>query len=127
LQPGPRRYPAGQEKNDRRREFRDLAGEPPWKLFNTFRSGTRIPGGEMMIQAQSRVITFLEKISHEFDGRMVAAVYRADVIRAAICHYTGVPLDLSLRVEISPASLSVLEKDCGARLIRLNDTGELLF
>jgi len=58
---------------------------------------------------------------------MVAAVSHADVIRAAICHYTGVPLDLSPRVEISPASLSVLEKDCGARLIRLNDTGELLF
>ncbi len=110
------------------RTFRDLASEPSWKFFNTFRSGTRIPSGEMMIQVQSRVVTFLEKISHEFHGRAVAAVSHADVIRAAICHYTGIALDLSLRVEISPASVSVLEiEDWGARLVRLNDTGELLF
>ena len=110
------------------RTFRGLAGEASWKFFNTFRAGTRIPGGEMMIQVQSRVVTFLEKISHDFRGRTVAAVSHADVIRAAICHYTGIPLDLSLRLEISPASVSVLEiEDWGARLVRVNDTGDLLF
>ena len=39
---------------------------------------------------------------------------------------SGVPLDLLQRVEISPASFSVLAiYDWGARVIRLNDTGEL--
>ena len=108
------------------RRFRDLAGDACWKFFNTFRGGTRIPGGEMMIEVQARAVTFLEKISHQFAARTVAVVSHADVIRAAICHYTGVPLDLSMRLEVSPASVSVLEiAEWGARLVRLNDTGEL--
>jgi probable phosphoglycerate mutase len=37
-----------------------------------------------------------------------------------------VPLDLFQRIEISPASVSVLAlHDWGARLLRLNDTGNL--
>ena len=107
------------------RSFEELAEEPVWKRFNTFRGGTRIPGGEMMIEVQARIVTFLERISNEFRDRTMALVTHADVIRAAVCHYAGIPLDLSLRVEISPASLSILEiADWGARLVRLNDTGD---
>jgi broad specificity phosphatase PhoE len=107
------------------RSFEELAEEPVWKRFNTFRGGTRIPGGEMMIEVQARIVTFLQRISNEFRDRTMALVTHADVIRAAVCHYAGIPLDLSLRVEISPASLSILEiADWGARLVRLNDTGD---
>jgi broad specificity phosphatase PhoE len=106
------------------RRFEDLGSEPAWKRLHAFRSGTRIPGGEMIIEVQTRVVTFLERVSHDFHGRTIAVVSHADVIRAAVSHYLGVPLDLSLRIEISPASLSVIElEDAGPRLILLNDTG----
>src|SRR5215469_2502773 len=109
------------------RSFEELAADSRWKYFNTFRSGTRIPAGEMMIEVQVRVVTFLEKLSGELSGRTIAIISHADVIRAALCHYIGIPLDLSVRMEISPASVSVLQiEEWGARLVRMNDTGELV-
>jgi len=103
----------------------ELRADPVWTSFNRFRGGIRIPGGEMMLEVQCRAVSFLEKISHTCRGATVAVVSHADVIRAAVCHYAGIALDLSLHLEISPASLSILEiEDRGARLIRLNDTGD---
>src|SRR5579862_3366744 len=105
------------------RRFDELAADPSWRLFNAFRSGTRLAGGEMMIEVQARAVAFLEKISHEYRERSVAVVTHADVIRAILCHYVGIPLDLALRVEINPASLTVLQlEEWGARLISLNNT-----
>lgn len=103
------------------RTFAELHEERAWKDYNRFRSGTRIPGGEMMIEVQARVVTFLESISRRFEKRTVAVISHADVIRGVVCHYMGISLDLSLRVEIDPASVSVLEiEDWGARLLGLN-------
>src|SRR5579885_1265153 len=106
------------------RKFSELESNESWKWFNTFRSGTRPPGGEMMIEVQARVVAFLERVSNQYRDRIVAMVSHADVIRGAICHYLGIPLDLSLRLKIEPASISGLHiYECGAELMALNDTG----
>jgi probable phosphoglycerate mutase len=56
----------------------------------------------------------------------VAIVSHSDVIKAVLAHYLGVHLDLFQRIEISPASVSILAiYSWGARVIRLNDTGDL--
>jgi len=48
------------------------------------------------------------------------------VIKAVVAHYLGIHLDLFQRIEISPASATIISVyDRGARVIRLNDTGEL--
>ena len=39
---------------------------------------------------------------------MVALVSHGDVIKATLAYYLGVPLDLFQRIEISPASLSIV-------------------
>jgi broad specificity phosphatase PhoE len=45
----------------------------------------------------------------------------ADVIKAALMLYLGVPLDSHLRFEISPASVSVLElAEWGPRVVSIN-------
>jgi broad specificity phosphatase PhoE len=96
-----------------------------WKSFNTFPSGTRCPGGEMMIEVQARAVAFLERKFLEYTGGTVAVVSHAGVIRGAMCHYLGVPLDLSSRVHIRPASVSTLRLfDGGAEILGLNETGE---
>jgi probable phosphomutase (TIGR03848 family) len=101
---------------------------PTWESYNAFRSGTRIPGGEMMIEVQSRMVSGLEKLYLEFPRGMVAVVSHADPIKAAIVHFAGIPLDLFLRLDISPASLSVVKVEAyGPRICRLNDTGDLPF
>jgi broad specificity phosphatase PhoE len=107
------------------RSFAGLDAIESWKFFNTFRSGTRPPGGEMMLEVQARVVGFLERLTHEYGDATVAVVSHADVIRCAVCHYLGIPLDLSLRVQIRPASITTLRlSPWGAELVNLNDKGE---
>jgi broad specificity phosphatase PhoE len=116
-----REVDAGEWEN---RTFEELAKAERWKRYNSFRAGTRPPGGEMMLEVQARTAAFLERASREYPNATVCAVSHADVIRAAVCHYIGVPLDLALRLRIDTASVTILRiEDWGAELQRLNDAG----
>ena len=104
--------------------FEDLGRQPQFQRFNSFRSSTRIPGGELMAEAQLRIITGLEKLRRRHPQEIVAVISHADLIKAAIAYYAGIPLDLFQRIEISPASVSILEIDDEAvRILLVNDTG----
>lgn len=108
------------------KHFDELNGDPRWRHWNEFRSGAPLPNGGMMLEVQVRAVLALEELRHRHGDRVVAVVSHGDVIKALIAHYLGVPLDLFQRIEISPASFSVLAiYDWGARVIRLNDTGEV--
>jgi probable phosphoglycerate mutase len=91
------------------RSFDDLRDDPRWSSFNTSRSTTRIPGGELMLEAQARAVAFLQHIVERLPHGRVVIVSHSDIIRAVIAYHLGVPLDLVQRLEISPASVSVLE------------------
>jgi probable phosphoglycerate mutase len=80
-----------------------------WQAFNAVRSCTRIPGGELMLEAQARVVGFLERLGKQHPGRPTALVTHGDVIRAALAHHLGLSLDHVLRIEISFASVSIVE------------------
>jgi broad specificity phosphatase PhoE len=55
----------------------------------------------------------------------VALVSHGDVLRAVISHAFGSPPDLFQRIEVSPASVSVLLVDTyGSRVLLLNSTGD---
>jgi len=102
----------------------DLARLERWRHFNTFRSGTRIPNGESMLEAQSRIVAALDRLAGKHAGKAVVVVSHADMIRAALAHWLGMPLDLMLRLEVDPASVSVVDVEpWGPRVRRLNDTG----
>ena len=106
--------------------LQELAGNPLWQRFNSFRSLTRIPGGEMMAETQTRMVALLEELRLIHPDQLIAVISHGDVIRAAMAHYAGIHLDLFQRLEISPASVSVLElSDYAPRLVRLNDNGSL--
>jgi probable phosphomutase (TIGR03848 family) len=108
--------------------FEDLAHQPPFQRFNSFRSGTRIPGGESMAEAQLRLVNGLEKLRARHPQQTVAVVSHADLIKAGVAYFAGIPLDLFQRLEISPASVSVIGiDDYTARILLLNDTGSLAF
>lgn len=106
--------------------FQELHGDPQFHLFNTFRSGTRIPGGELMLEAQARIVAGLQRLAGRHPQQTVAVVSHSDLIKAAVAYYAGLSLDLAQRLEISPASVSVLEiYPETARLLTLNSTPEL--
>ena len=86
--------------------LQELAALPGWKLFNQFRSSVRLPGGELMLDVQRRVVDKLDELSKSHAEKTVAVFSHADVIKSAVSHYTGAPLDLMDRIEIYPASVT---------------------
>lgn len=106
--------------------FEALQHQKQFQLFNTFRSATRIPGGELMLEAQARIVAGLQQLCIQHPNEVVAVVSHSDLIKAAVTYYAGIPLDLFQRIEISPASVSVVEVyEETARIILVNDVGRI--
>lgn len=98
-----------------------LEGDPLWRRFNAFRSMTPAPGGESMMDVQQRIVGLIRALAMQHAGARVAIVSHGDVLRAALLHFLGMPLDFFLRIEIAPASVSILEiGDWTARVLLLN-------
>ena len=101
------------------RSFAELAAAPGWEHWNTARGLAPTPGGESMLAVQARAVTSLAQ--HREAGGAVIAVTHADVIKAVLAHALGMPLDLMHRLEISPASRSILVLGAGfARVEAVN-------
>lgn len=90
-------------------DIHDLDAHSAWRDFNTLRSLTRIPGGELMLETQARAIAGLLELRQRHGNDTIAIVSHADVIRAVLGHVLGMPLDNLLRLEIAPATFSTLE------------------
>lgn len=104
------------------KDFGDLDRDERWRRWNAFRSGTRCPGGETMAEAQARVVGYMAGLHEEGPSARVALVGHADPIRAALAWWLGMPLDLFLRIEVSPASVSTVELgDWGPRVLSINE------
>ena len=79
-----------------------------------------------MADVVSRVAAEIERIRNDHVDGWIAAVSHGDVIRSALLHCLGLPLDAYERLEVAPASVSVVELHGGtARVVRLNDTAHL--
>ena len=98
-----------------------LAQIETWGRFNTFRSGVRIPGGETMAEVQARFVGKILDLCAQYENGTVAVVSHGDPIKSVLAYFLGVPLDLCQRIEIDPASVSILElAPWGARVVWLN-------
>ncbi|HSU65911.1 MAG TPA: histidine phosphatase family protein, partial [Tepidisphaeraceae bacterium] len=88
--------------------------------------GTRIPGGELMLEIQSRIVKQMLRLREVHPEQCVAIVSHGDVIKAALAYWLGVPLDLFLRIEISLASVSVVAiGDYGPWVLCVNNTDSI--
>jgi len=104
----------------------ELRPQPLFKQWNAFRSGTRIPGGELMLEIQSRIVKQMLRLREVHPEQCVAIVSHGDVIKAALAYWLGVPLDLFLRIEISLASVSVVAiGDYGPWVLCVNNTDSI--
>jgi broad specificity phosphatase PhoE len=90
------------------RTLDDLRHDHAWGRFNSLRSVSRVPSGELMLEVQARAVSAAEAIREEHPDGTCAVVSHGDVIRGLVAHFAGIPLDLFLRLEIAPASVSVV-------------------
>jgi broad specificity phosphatase PhoE len=90
------------------KRFADLADDPAWRSWNSFRGTAGVPGGETMLAVQARALAGLSRLAVRYPDAELAVVSHADVIKAVLTHVLGAPLDLMRRLEISPGSISQL-------------------
>ncbi len=103
------------------RTFAAMDPLPEWQRFNAFRSVSRPPRGELMVGVQQRAVEALLHIHGTFPNATVAAVSHGDVIRAALLFTLGMPLDFYDRLEVRPASVSIIELgDAAPRVLLVN-------
>ena len=91
------------------KDYHELEHDPRWGRFNTFRSGTKAPGGESMLETQARMTGALFALASRHAGEMIAVFSHADAIKSAIACMLGIPLDFHLRLEILPASVTTVD------------------
>jgi probable phosphoglycerate mutase len=104
--------------------FEALRADPRWQDWNCARGVTRAPGGESLLEVQARVRRFVETAMLRHPEQRIAAVSHGDPIKSILAHATGMPLDNLNRLEISPASISVLAAGTwGMRVLSVNETG----
>jgi probable phosphoglycerate mutase len=104
------------------RSIHDLQGTPQWENFNRFRSATRVPGGETMLEVQSRFVHGMLALRDRFADGAVAIFSHGDPIRAAVNYFAGVPLDFWQRFEISVGSVTTIDlSDTHVQLQQVNE------
>jgi probable phosphoglycerate mutase len=91
------------------RTFEDLDQTPAWRDYNADRLTACAPGGEPIAAVQARIVAALDRLRAIHASAAVAIVSHAEVIRCAVLHHLGMPLDMFRRIEISPASVTILE------------------
>lgn len=107
------------------KRFDELDRDPHWRRYNAYRSGTRLPNGESMLEAQARVVGFIQRLRETHPDETIALVSHGDVIRAALLYHMGIPLDLFARIEVHPAGVNVLHLfEDGAQVAALNAFAE---
>jgi len=79
--------------------------------WNKYRAVTRTPAGDSMREVQDRAMMHFRKLQQIAGDATVAIVTHADVIRAVVLLALQAPIDDYYRLDISPASMTMLNVD----------------
>jgi broad specificity phosphatase PhoE len=85
------------------------------------------PGGESGLEAQQRVVSFLDSLAARHPQGQVLVVFHKTVCRLAICHALAMsPSEYRRRLIVNNAALSIIQAPpYGWQLITFNDTSHL--
>lgn len=105
------------------RSFKTLVRTKLWTTVQMFPSGARFPDGETLRGVQSRAVDEIERLRRKHPKHTVCCVSHADVIKLVVAHYLGMHIDLFQRIDIAPASVTVVAvSDTGPRVLSVNAT-----
>lgn len=109
------------------RPLGQVARTKRWPVIQQRPSRVTFPGGESIRGAQARAVDALEEIAAAHPRHTVAVVSHADVIKVAVAHFLGQPLDCFQRLQVGPTSVTWLQlsPDATPMLLRLGDDGPL--
>lgn len=103
--------------------FDELNGDPSWARWNAERATASTPAGETMTAVRDRVLGAMGRAATAHPEEAIVLVTHADIIKTAVCHHLGLPVEAGSRFEISPASITTMViGDWGAKLWQLNET-----
>ena len=95
------------------RALSDLATEELWPSVQTQPSAVVFPGGESMAAMQARSVAAIRRHDAAFEaengqGAVWVAVSHGDIIKAILADALGMHLDLFQRINVGPASVSIV-------------------
>jgi probable phosphomutase (TIGR03848 family) len=111
------------------RKLKDLAKQKLWTTVQHHPSAVMFPGGESMVEMQTRAIASVRRWDAEVQqevgsGGVWVAVSHGDVIKAVVADALGLHLDQFQRIVIGPASVCVIEyTERRPFVLHVNDTG----
>ena len=100
----------------------NLDHDPVWQRFNSVRTRTPIPGGESILDAQTRIVDELKRLTIKHDDGQVAIVSHADMIKIALAYFAKLDIDRPDLFNVPPCSVSVLaltETRAGAMAVHI--------
>lgn len=107
--------------------FADLGPDPIWKAYNARRSVVRPPGGELMLEVQTRMMQAITDLRKQHENETVVVVSHGDPIRSVVAYCLGIPLDLLSRFVIDPASVTALRfYEDALQVLYVNRVGDFL-
>lgn len=90
------------------RTLKSLYKLKAWQNLMVSASRFQFPEGETLSAVQHRAVAGVERLAVRHKGH-VAVASHADVIRAILANYLGMPLDLIHRIDVLPASVSIVD------------------
>lgn len=89
--------------------FDALQGMPAWQTWNQFRGTAPTPGGETMLEVLARALRTLARWHRAYPAGELLLVSHQDLLKSLLLHSLGAPLDLIERIELAPASRSIVQ------------------
>jgi probable phosphomutase (TIGR03848 family) len=95
------------------RALSELAKEKLWSVVQTQPSAAAFPGGESLAAMQARSVAAIRLHDAAFEsqhgpGAVWVAVTHGDIIKSILADALGMHLDLFQRINVSPASVSIV-------------------
>jgi probable phosphoglycerate mutase len=102
--------------------FADFEDTPERQAWDSARAFNRTPGGENLLEVQSRMMAAVDRIRADHPEGRAAVVSHGDPLKTVLLYLLGLPLDAYDRIEIDPGSVSTaVVGPWGAKVLRLNE------
>ena len=103
------------------RSLATLRRNPLWKTIQEQPSKVKFPGGESIRGAQKRAVSAVDKLLSTKKSDVHLVLTHSDLIKVIAAHYLEMHLDSFQRIEIGPASFTVLSGNLSSQsLITMN-------